>query len=844
MATIGTLVVNLTLNNTQFIAQMNRAAQTTARATQQMRGQLTNLERNLHRVGRAFGAFITVGLLARGVKEVASYADAWKLATNQVAAANAISNIQARSMEGINEIASRTRTSLSETAELYGKLLRSTNDVATSEKQVALATELVNKAFKAGGASVQEQVNGIRQLAQSLASGIFQGDELRSIRENAPLLAQAIADEFNTTIGGLKKLGAEGALTADRVFRAILAGAKPIEDAFAATNATIADSFTILSNALVQYVGKADAAFGISKGIAETAKLASANFQELADSIFSSNGEIERLIKNWKALRDAMNFRVFDEGTDEAEQLAKVINFLKETVISSENPLGNFSNRVLGGLSHPFNAFIKQINGAVEGWNFFKTEISKLPTVGEFAEFLGLGELRDEIAEIVTGVTKGFPQYLIDIGKSAMQAEGQVKRMANTVETFGASQSRGRPAGTFEFLSAFLKDRGGRGFSIPAETQETLNKQNAAIAKWRAELQGGAGDMDKLAAAAANGSKALDRATIEIEAYDAVLELLKESGAKVINMHSEHAKWLMQVYISAKLAGDANRLLADIFDETTSTQRQIDQNKQLTAALRGSAEEFDRLRIKIEAYNYVVALGGDGTTEFEKGLMKLKEEAIRSGEVFERTKDQVAQVGETINSTIGSAISSVSSAFADAVVEGENFRDMLDALLKDLAKLAINSMMQLFLRQIIGGVGVTGGAPGTGLLSGIAVHEGGIVGREGTPRTLPSSMFAGAPRFHGGLRANEYPAILEKGEGVFTSEQMKALGGGTTNNFTVINQVPNTRADEDRRSNSSGGTDVTVFIRQAVSKEVADPASSVHKSLKSTFGLSQATSRR
>ncbi len=60
-------------------------------------------------------------------------------------------------------------------------------------------------------------------------------------------------------------------------------------------------------------------------------------------------------------------------------------------------------------------------------------------------------------------------------------------------------------------------------------------------------------------------------------------------------------------------------------------------------------------------------------------------------------------------------------------------------------------------------------------------HGGGIVG--GTPtftRPVNDNLFIGAPRFHDGgiLAPDEVPAILQRGEGVFTAEQMAALGRG------------------------------------------------------------------
>lgn len=197
------------------------------------------------------------------VNTVKNYADAWTEAGNKIAAASAVSGRSARSLDDINKIATDTRSGITETVDLYAKLLRSTKDVAKSEQEVATATEIVNKAFKAGGASASEQAAGVLQLSQALSSGVLQGDELRSLRENAPLIAQAIANEFETTIGGLKQLGADGKLTVDRVFKAIL-DAKPLIDrAYGSTNATIAEGISLVNNSLTAFVGKLSEVSGV-----------------------------------------------------------------------------------------------------------------------------------------------------------------------------------------------------------------------------------------------------------------------------------------------------------------------------------------------------------------------------------------------------------------------------------------------------------------------------------------------------------------------------------------------------------------------------------------------------
>lgn len=61
----------------------------------------------------------------------------------------------------------------------------------------------------------------------------------------------------------------------------------------------------------------------------------------------------------------------------------------------------------------------------------------------------------------------------------------------------------------------------------------------------------------------------------------------------------------------------------------------------------------------------------------------------------------------------------------------------------------------------------------------VMVHKGGVIGSEGiSSRVAPASAWNSAPRYHTGFAPDEYPAILQRGEGVFTPGQMKALGAG------------------------------------------------------------------
>lgn len=255
--------------------------------------RLTQVERRFEKAGqnmaRSFlngssGINQAIAGIAVGaaIAKVGQYADAWTSARNALAAAGVPTAQLAGRQAELVALANETRAALGPTVELYTRLTRATEGLGANQTQVARATEIVNKAFKAGGSSAQEQAAGILQLGQALGSGVLQGDELRSIRENAPLVAKAIADEFGVTIGGLKDLGAEGKLTSDRVFAAILNGAAAIEKQFATTTPTIADSFNILRNEATQFIGELDRATGASKALSEFIIYVSENLDTLA----------------------------------------------------------------------------------------------------------------------------------------------------------------------------------------------------------------------------------------------------------------------------------------------------------------------------------------------------------------------------------------------------------------------------------------------------------------------------------------------------------------------------------------------------------------------------------
>lgn len=105
----------------------------------------------------------------------------------------------------IMQSANESRSTYSTTAANVSKLGLLAPDAFESNDEIIRFSELLNKSFKVGGAGTQEQESGTYQLAQAMAAGKLQGDEFRSVMENAPLVAQAIADYTGKTKRRIKR---------------------------------------------------------------------------------------------------------------------------------------------------------------------------------------------------------------------------------------------------------------------------------------------------------------------------------------------------------------------------------------------------------------------------------------------------------------------------------------------------------------------------------------------------------------------------------------------------------------------------------------------------------------
>ena len=124
--------------------------------------------------------------------------------------------------EALYRNALSTGVAVSESVDAFQRFSIAAREIGATSDQVVRLVGGLQRVAIVSGASTQEISSATLQLAQALASGVLQGDELRSILEAMPLLAEGLAKELGVSIGELRKLGSEGKLTAERVFPALL----------------------------------------------------------------------------------------------------------------------------------------------------------------------------------------------------------------------------------------------------------------------------------------------------------------------------------------------------------------------------------------------------------------------------------------------------------------------------------------------------------------------------------------------------------------------------------------------------------------------------------------------
>jgi hypothetical protein len=297
--------------------------------------------------------------------------------------------------------------------------------------------------------------------------------------------------------------------------------------------------------------------------------------------------------------------------------------------------------------------------------------------------------------------------------------------------------------------------------------------------------------------------------------------------------------------------------------------------QQFDAEMKQGKQTLESLRTPIEIYRDRLAElqelhreGAIGSATFARGIDAAKASLDAAQSQASNFNSAMTELGSTWTSAFEEAALSMD----DAGFSAKSLGDTMKGLLQDIERIILRLSVEDPIAKGLGGINwgqllfggtnaagfrTTGAGPGasgntnasgggwlSGLLSIFGFHGGGIAGGRSTfTRGMPALAFAGAPRLHTGgfIGPGEVPAILQRGEGVFTREQMAnmAPAGGGDLNIQIVN---NTGVDADAKASTGAGADGQKQLLITLEKKLAGSVRAggpLGKAISDTMGTSR-----
>lgn len=365
------------------------------------------------------------------------------------------------------DVANNTRASLESTANLYVSTSRALKDYGYTQQEILTFTEATNNAMAIGGVQAQQQAAALMQLSQALGSGVLQGDEFKSIAEAAPILLDTIAEYMGKSRAEIKKLGSEGKLTADVIFKAISGASEKFGEQAAKMPMTMGQALTVFSNNWQSMVSKLLNDSGAMSGIAAVIKLIADNlnlvvpivagfavavaaavaptlalnvallanpFGIVAVAIGAVIGliaqfgdEIDVFGDGWSNLSDVIQavWQIITETIGEAVDTVK--SWFGKLTAWVDESVGGWSavfERVMGLISSTIGAYINvYINTFATGWMLIKEAANNMP---QFFANLGkaIGNVFISAIEWMVNKAVGMINSMIDFANKAASMVG------------------------------------------------------------------------------------------------------------------------------------------------------------------------------------------------------------------------------------------------------------------------------------------------------------------------------------------------------------------------------------------------------------------------------------
>lgn len=271
------------------------------------------------------GARVLTGVLASlglglGLREFADLSDAFTQVNNRLRlvtrAGNEFASVQARLLQQAKD----NFVAFESQAEVFQRVAKGAGEVGLSTEAALKATEAVAIAIRLSGVSAEAARNAVIQFGQGLAAGAIRGDELRSVLEQTPALAQALATALGTTVGQLRAFGEAGKITTAAIIPGLGKQLDELRARAELLTPTFSQAFENLRTSLVIAVGDfnevSDSAGTFTTAIQEVAEAVETGLPDALGVLAVELGAVFKFMQDFAAAAGVIGDILSDSFTD------------------------------------------------------------------------------------------------------------------------------------------------------------------------------------------------------------------------------------------------------------------------------------------------------------------------------------------------------------------------------------------------------------------------------------------------------------------------------------------------------------------------------------------------
>ena len=312
MADEERLVVLFEARLKDFEQRMQRSVSTTRNTRRQIEREsdqlAKKLEADMSKAGDGFGAVFSkirgaLGIAGLGLSAgaISNLTSEWSDLNSRVVNAVGSMSRGEEVMGRLSEMARRTYSSIGQTTESFIQNSDALTDLGYNFTQQLDLTEALNNALVISATRGQQADAVMRAWSNAMALGELRGQNLNTIIQGSSRLTRALADSMGVSTNELRKMGNEGRITSQDMFN-VTNQLEQLRAEADAMPATLQDSFVLLGNAVMQFVGQADQASGATGALAGDIISLADSIERMAENLRDGDTPLMRLIDNLAAI--------------------------------------------------------------------------------------------------------------------------------------------------------------------------------------------------------------------------------------------------------------------------------------------------------------------------------------------------------------------------------------------------------------------------------------------------------------------------------------------------------------------------------------------------------------